>query len=153
MPGTPQRRSRKRVWYSDDDRSFALRWLEANDGNVSRTARELDIPIPTLHQWARGTRMSGMIEASRRRPLAGLWHFRSRALPVFCLGQPILVDVTKLTLRQHAQLLSLLELARIAPPGPETLSPPVAPDTCGSESRNLFGTGAPAAGTIANAIR
>ena len=110
-----KRRHSKRRCYTDDDRAFALRWLDANDGNVSRTARDLDIPIPTLHQWARGTRMAGMIEMSRRYPLVTLRHFCSRTLPVFSLGQPIHVDVNKLSSKQHARLLRLLELARITP--------------------------------------
>src|SRR5262245_10592034 len=106
-----QRRHSRRRCYTDDDRLFALRHLEANDGNVSRTARELGIPVPTLHQWARGKRMAGMIPTFCKRPLT-LWHFRERALPVFCLGQTIYLDLGKLTRRQHAQLTHLMQLAR-----------------------------------------
>lgn len=42
--------------YSDDDRANALAALAANGGNVSRTARQLGIPVRTLAAWARGER-------------------------------------------------------------------------------------------------
>lgn len=41
--------------YSDEDRANALAALEANGGNITKTARELSIPIPTLRRWATGT--------------------------------------------------------------------------------------------------
>lgn len=43
--------SRRR--YSDDDRAGALAALDANAGDLSRTARQLRIPRGTLQQWAR----------------------------------------------------------------------------------------------------
>lgn len=42
--------------YSDDFRASALAALEANGGNVERTAKALKIPPTTLEQWAKGTR-------------------------------------------------------------------------------------------------
>ena len=42
--------------YSDEDRANALAALAANGGNVSKTARDLDIPEPTLRCWATGER-------------------------------------------------------------------------------------------------
>jgi len=39
--------------YSDDDRATALLALEANGGNVSRTAREMGIPKATLIDWTK----------------------------------------------------------------------------------------------------
>lgn len=40
--------------YSDEDRATALAALEANGGNVIRTARETGIPRGTLRSWAAG---------------------------------------------------------------------------------------------------
>lgn len=39
--------------YSDEDKATALAALDANGGNVQRTARTLGIPEPTLRGWAR----------------------------------------------------------------------------------------------------
>lgn len=38
--------------YSDNDRAAALAVLAANDGNLSRTARETGVPLTTLKAWA-----------------------------------------------------------------------------------------------------
>lgn len=46
----PQKRRR----YSESDQAEALATLEANGGNISQTARELDIPHETLRQWVTG---------------------------------------------------------------------------------------------------
>lgn len=40
--------------YSDAFRAAALAALDANAGNVKRTARELDVPPKTLEGWAKG---------------------------------------------------------------------------------------------------
>jgi transposase len=40
--------------YSDDYRATALAALDANGGNVARTARQLAIPRKSLEGWARG---------------------------------------------------------------------------------------------------
>ena len=48
------RKSRRR--YSDAFRSAALAALDANRGNLERTARELKVPKSTLEGWAKGTR-------------------------------------------------------------------------------------------------
>jgi len=43
--------ARKRREYSDEQRAEALALLDANEGNVRRTARELGIPRGTLLSW------------------------------------------------------------------------------------------------------
>jgi hypothetical protein len=47
-----QRKSRPRR--GDEERALALAALDANAGNVARTARELALPRKTLEGWARG---------------------------------------------------------------------------------------------------
>ena len=49
----PMPDKRKRT-YSDEEKANALVALDANGGNVMRTARELGIPHMTLEQWRRG---------------------------------------------------------------------------------------------------
>lgn len=44
-----QRRS-----FSDNDKAAALAALDANGGNVYRTAKELNVPRSTLQEWANG---------------------------------------------------------------------------------------------------
>src|SRR5436190_21494765 len=106
----PRRDFRKRA-YSDDDRLFALRALEANGGNVSRTARELGLPLATLHQWARLTRSSRKIAGGLAGdgPLDGLYQFKGRVLPVVTSGPPVHLDLSKLSPAEHRQLRSLIE--------------------------------------------
>ena len=41
--------------YSDEDKAAALALLKANDGNLSKTSRELDIPVGTINRWAKGS--------------------------------------------------------------------------------------------------
>ncbi len=40
--------------YSDEEKAQALAALDANGGNVKRTAGQLGIPVSTLREWARG---------------------------------------------------------------------------------------------------
>lgn len=40
--------------YSDNDRAVALATLDANEGNVRKTARITGIPHKTLDEWAKG---------------------------------------------------------------------------------------------------
>jgi hypothetical protein len=40
--------------YSDEERANALAALAANGGNVNQTARQLNIPEPTVRHWANG---------------------------------------------------------------------------------------------------
>lgn len=44
----------KRRRYSDSDKAAALAALDANGGNVYKTARELKLPMSTLQEWASG---------------------------------------------------------------------------------------------------
>lgn len=45
---------RKQKRYSDDERARAVAAVAANGGNVTKTAKELGIPQPTLDCWVRG---------------------------------------------------------------------------------------------------
>lgn len=49
MSEQDERRSRRQ--YSDQDIAEALTVLQANEGNISRTARQLDVPEATLRYW------------------------------------------------------------------------------------------------------
>lgn len=109
---TPTQRTGKRQRYSDDDRVFALRWLDMRRGNVSLTARELEIPVPTLHQWHRGTRMWGMIDRASRRPLKCLYAFCGRKLPLLLRGEVVAIDLSALNGKEYARFIALLEKCR-----------------------------------------
>ena len=50
--------------YSDADKAAALVALDANGGNLKRTAEQLGIPEPTLRQWSKG-RTNADVEAMR----------------------------------------------------------------------------------------
>jgi transposase-like protein len=39
--------------YTDEEKAAALAALKANKGNVSKTAREVGVPMQTLHEWTR----------------------------------------------------------------------------------------------------
>jgi transposase-like protein len=128
MPDAPakSRRRLKYKWYSDDDRVFALRSLEANGGNLSRTARELGVPLSTLHQWATLKRRGSVL---RKRDVRGdrlhmLCVFRDRPVPVVTSGPPVYLDLSRLTARQHADLVRLCDKARVAPVPPEQTAIP-----------------------------
>jgi hypothetical protein len=58
--------------YTDTQRSDALAALAANNGNVTRTARQLAIPAKTIENWAKGQLHPEVAEISveKRRPLA-----------------------------------------------------------------------------------
>lgn len=46
-------KKRTRRAYTDEDKAKALVVLTANGGNKAMTAREIDIPLPTLRTWIR----------------------------------------------------------------------------------------------------
>jgi hypothetical protein len=48
--------------YSDEQKAEALAGLDANAGNVTRTARQLSLPRKTLDQWAKGRVHPGVAE-------------------------------------------------------------------------------------------
>jgi hypothetical protein len=110
-----RRKPGERNPYSDDDRAFALRWLEVWGGNVSLTARELGMPVQTLHQWARGLRFAGRIYRTTSYTLPHLRVFRGRSIPVWCVGEVIPLDLSRLTGKEHEQLIRLLNRARTGP--------------------------------------
>jgi hypothetical protein len=68
--------------YTDNDRSAALAALAANAGNLSRTARQMDIPRSTLSQWAGGSRHPEALAMSSgiKEDLAQLLEDLARAL-------------------------------------------------------------------------
>lgn len=53
---SPRRAATKRRRYTDEFRAQALACLQANAGNVKRTAKQLGIPEKTLEGWHKGTR-------------------------------------------------------------------------------------------------
>jgi hypothetical protein len=59
----------KRRHYSDEDRAEALAVLDANAGNLKRTARDLGIPRATLQEWA-GGRVSAAVPELRHQERA-----------------------------------------------------------------------------------
>ncbi len=50
----PEAKPKRKRQYSDADKATALVALDANDGNVKRTAIQLGIPHKTLDDWAKG---------------------------------------------------------------------------------------------------
>lgn len=59
----------KRQWtdYTAEEKAAALAKLDANHGNVTRTARELSIPGKTLEGWAKGRHVTPKIELLREK--------------------------------------------------------------------------------------
>src|SRR5262245_39693868 len=58
---------RKQRSYSNDDRAMALAALDANSGNLARTARETGVPRMTLREWARGRVGAGVTTARQEK--------------------------------------------------------------------------------------
>lgn len=59
QPAEPKKPKKKRTvhartYHSDDFIAAALALLKANGGNVRKTARQLNLPHPTLQSWATG---------------------------------------------------------------------------------------------------
>lgn len=78
--------------YTDADRAAALAVLEANDGNVTRTARDTGIPRVTLLGWTRDVdrqgRTADLVHAARmdladiiRRELEAIFHAMATKRP------------------------------------------------------------------------
>lgn len=55
-----QRRS-----FSDNDKAAALAALDANGGNVYKTAKELGVSYSTLHSWSNGVGVNSDVSAVR----------------------------------------------------------------------------------------
>jgi hypothetical protein len=53
MAGTPKQPRRTRR-YSDSERAAALAALDANGGNVRKTAKQIGVPRKTLEEWSAG---------------------------------------------------------------------------------------------------
>jgi transposase-like protein len=58
--------------YSDNDKASALAALDANKGNVNRTAQQLDIPRKTLEMWAANRHLSADVANIRQEKKASL---------------------------------------------------------------------------------
>lgn len=59
--------------YSDEDKATALAALNANGGNVHRTAKDLGIPRATLARWSQGVAINSNVsnlEQHKKRVLA-----------------------------------------------------------------------------------
>lgn len=69
--GTKVPRPRARRRYTDAFRASALAALDANGGNVERTARDLDLPRKTVEGWAQGrTDVPADLRHEKRQELA-----------------------------------------------------------------------------------
>jgi transposase-like protein len=69
----PYRVPKKRQ-YSDEEKAVALTLLAANKGNMSRTARELGMPLTTLEHWRNGENRNSTVpklERQKKGQLAG----------------------------------------------------------------------------------
>jgi transposase-like protein len=60
--------------YSDEQRAAVLAALDANDGNLSKTARDTGVPISTIQTWRdnRGTPPSNELRNAKKLELADL---------------------------------------------------------------------------------
>jgi transposase-like protein len=58
--------------YSDEDKATALTALDANGGNVKRTATQLEIPHKTLDDWAKGRNQNPAVADLRTRKRGSL---------------------------------------------------------------------------------
>lgn len=58
--------------YSDEDKATALTALDANGGNVKRTATQLGIPHKTLDDWAKGRNQHPVVADLRTRKRGSL---------------------------------------------------------------------------------
>jgi transposase-like protein len=58
--------------YSDADKATALAALDANGGNVKRTAKQLGIPHKTLDDWAKGRNQNPAVADLRTRKRGSL---------------------------------------------------------------------------------
>ena len=52
--------------YSDSDKAAALAALDANDGNVNRTAKQVRVPRKTLAMWASNRHLSADVADIRQ---------------------------------------------------------------------------------------
>ena len=57
--------TRPKASYSDTEKAKALIALDLNGGNIKRTARELGIPLMTLHSWSKGNSITPDITSIR----------------------------------------------------------------------------------------
>jgi transposase-like protein len=77
-----QTTGRKKRQYSDEDKAAALAALDANGGNLSRTAKEFDIPKTTLIEWRDGRNQHPVVSDLRtvkKQSLAELFEEAARA--------------------------------------------------------------------------
>ena len=62
----------ERRTYSDREKAEALAALDANSGNLTRTADDLGIPYSTLRDWANGRGLNGGVAELRSQKKASL---------------------------------------------------------------------------------
>lgn len=68
--------------YSEDDRATALAFLEANKGNLAKTARQTGVSRNTIRYWAQGGAINEKtVESSthKKGDLAALWEAEAQA--------------------------------------------------------------------------
>ena len=71
-PANPDTKPKRKRQYSDEDKATALAALDANDGNVKRTATQLGIPHKTLDDWAKGRNQNPAVADLRTRKRGSL---------------------------------------------------------------------------------
>lgn len=61
--------------YSDNDKATALAALDANGGNLKRTARETNVPVSTLQRWTAGSKNAAIpdLRTQKRAELSTLF--------------------------------------------------------------------------------
>lgn len=85
--------ARTRRRYTDDDRATALAVLDSNNGNLTRTAREVGIAVSTLQRWIkdRSEDLSDL-RNQKRESLSELWEQVARAYIARALQDAVVDD-------------------------------------------------------------
>lgn len=83
VPATPNKKPNKkkstRKVHSKETKAVAIAMLEANGGNISQTARDMDIPERSINSWANGQKggsdpeVLALVPEARELIKEGLW--------------------------------------------------------------------------------
>ena len=82
--------------YTESDKATALAMLQANDGNILKTANELGIPQSTLRKWRDGEGINEAVAPKcelKKEALADLFERVSRTYLGHALSEPVLRNV------------------------------------------------------------
>lgn len=81
--------------YSEDDKAAALARLDLNDGNITKTAKELRVPATTLRQWRDGEHVNAGVAKKRdlkKQSLVELFEEIARAYAARALDATAIAD-------------------------------------------------------------